>query len=191
MKSAQGCLSRKRTPKGIDDLDGRDARLHDRRRGATIALEGELDVFRRQRIAVVELHARAQDELVHQAILRDRPGLGQAPGLRLARHGLHEGVVQRVQDQERRDETRCLGRIEEGRRQREVDGPGHLSRGRVGGPSLRDPRGRRDGQGDEEQCHDRAGETPGPFHSVASVDPKCCDIARPSPSPGADRYSKP
>jgi len=61
----------------------------------------------------VELHARLQDELVDETVGRDGPRLGQAAGLRLAWHRLHQRVVQSVQDQERRDDPRRLGRVEE------------------------------------------------------------------------------
>src|SRR5262245_11352585 len=52
----------------IDDLDGRHARLHERRPGALVAVEGELHVLGRDRIAVVKLDARPQDELVDQPV---------------------------------------------------------------------------------------------------------------------------
>src|SRR5436309_10760756 len=52
------------------------------------------------RVAVVELHAPAQHEVVHEAVRRDGPRLGQAGSERLARHRLHDAVVEREQHHE-------------------------------------------------------------------------------------------
>ena len=57
----------------IGRLDLGDPLLHQLVRGAAIALEGELDVLGGDRVAVVELGALAQHEIVGQAVLGRRP----------------------------------------------------------------------------------------------------------------------
>ncbi len=106
--------------------------LENLRGDATIPLERELHVLRGDRLAVVEAHALAQDELVDEPVGRHAPRLGQARSHALARHGLEHRVVKRVEHHERRDEPRRLGRLEERRRQREVQRPGDLARRRLG-----------------------------------------------------------
>jgi hypothetical protein len=60
---------------------------------ALVALEGELHILRGDRITVVELSILANDELVGDAVLGERPGLGQARSIDVARHRLHQRVV--------------------------------------------------------------------------------------------------
>ena len=81
----------------IGDLHRGNALFHQRVRSAVIAFEGELHILCGDRLAVVELHALAQDEVIGQAVFRDRPGFRQAGRLRLARHPLRHRVVQCVQ----------------------------------------------------------------------------------------------
>ena len=66
-------------------------------------------------IAVVELHALPQLELVDALVRAHRPRLGQAGRHEVAGHGLDERVVQRIEHPERRDDTGDLARIEPGR----------------------------------------------------------------------------
>src|SRR5262249_57493244 len=98
------------------------------------------------RVAGVELDVLSEDELVRKPVLRGRPRLGQARRERVAGHRLHERVVQRVERQERRDDTRRLGGIEPCRGQGDVGGDRQLPFGRGrGGPG--DSGGARGGQG--------------------------------------------
>ena len=122
-----GLLQSEAHPLGVHDLHRGDLLLQELRGRASVALEGELDVLGGDRIAVVELDAFAQDELVGQAVGRGAPGLRQARRHALARHGLHEGVVERVVEHERGDDPGRLGGIEPGGGQRDVDAPGHLA----------------------------------------------------------------
>ena len=112
------------------------------------AVEAELHVLRGERIAVVELEALAQLELVGPLVGAHRPGLGQARGHEVAGHRLHERVVHRVEEPERRELAHDLARIEPVRRDRHVEGPAHLALG----PGL----GR--GVGAEAQAEDGAEE---------------------------------
>ena len=57
-----------------------------------------------------------------------RPRLGEARRQRLARHRLHHRVVQRVEHHEGRDDALRLGRVEPGRRQRDVNAPRSAAR---------------------------------------------------------------
>src|SRR5262249_28568953 len=57
----------------IWDLDRRDPLLEGLARGATVALERELDVLGRHRVTVVEFDAPAQDELLGEAVGGDGP----------------------------------------------------------------------------------------------------------------------
>ena len=126
-----------------------DAILEPLARGATVAIEGELHVLRGDRRAVVEAGVLSQDELVREPVLGHRPRLRQARRLRPRRHGLHHGVVQRVEHHEGRDHAGRLGRVEPGGRQRDVHAPGELAfRGRVG------PRGQ--GHQDEQRNQGRS-----------------------------------
>ena len=92
------------------------------------AVEAELHVLGGEGVAVVELQALAQLELVDALIRAHRPRLGQARGHEVAGHGLHERVVDRVEDPER-GEAHELARIEPHRRQGHVERPAHLALG--------------------------------------------------------------
>ena len=97
---------------------------------AAVPLEGELHVLRGDGIAVVELDAVSQEELVGEAVLRRRPRLCQARRIEPARHGLDEGIVDRVEDHERRDGRLRLRGVEPLRGQGDVDGKVDLPLGR-------------------------------------------------------------
>jgi hypothetical protein len=116
----------------IDDFDLLDVILQGLRSRALVALEAELHVLGRQRVAVVKLQARAQLELVGQAVLALLPALGEARAHLLARIGAHERIVDRVEHAERRDLRRRGRRIEPGRRNRHVPSDDDPSRRRRG-----------------------------------------------------------
>ena len=130
----------------IDDLHGDHARFQDPRAAALVALEGKLHVIRGERIAVVELDALAQHELVAEPVARRRPRLCEARRHRIPGHRLHEPVVQGVEHHERRDHARRFRRIEEGRRERDVHRPRHLARWRRNGADGRAAQQERDGE---------------------------------------------
>jgi hypothetical protein len=133
-----GLLEAKTDPLGIDHVDAGDPRLEGAGARPPIALERELHVLGRHRITVVEARSLAQDELVHEAIGRDGPRLGQAGSHGVARHRFHERVVHRIEEQEGRDDPHGLGRVEPRRRERDVDGGGQLAfrSGHGGGPGT-------------------------------------------------------
>ena len=110
---------------GPGDLDVAHLLLQDLR--ALGAVEAEPHVLGGERVAVVELHALAQLELVHAPVRAHLPGLGQARGQEIAGHRLHERVVHRGEHPERGQHPDHLGRIEPGRRERHVERPAHLS----------------------------------------------------------------
>ena len=83
MKSGQGCLSLKRTRWGSGVSTEATRSFSALLAAPLIPLVRELDVLRRHRLAVVELHAVAQDELVDEAIVGSGPRLGKARGERL------------------------------------------------------------------------------------------------------------
>jgi hypothetical protein len=108
-----------------------------------------------KRIAVVELEALAQLELVDALVVADRPGLGQAGAHQVAGHGLHEGVVDGVKDPERRELARHLARIEPDGGQRHVERPAHLAFGlRLGRCGVR-----QSAREPDAQQHDAQGES--------------------------------
>ena len=74
----------------------------------------------------MELEALAQLEFVDPLVRALRPRLGEARRHEVARHRLHQRVVQGVQDPER-GEARALAGVEPGRRQRHVQRPAHLA----------------------------------------------------------------
>ena len=114
----------------VRHLDRGDPVLHRLRRRAPIALEGELHVVGGDGLAVVELRALAQHELVDEAVLGQAPRLGQARRHGVAGHRLHHRVVQRVEHHVRRAGPGRLRGVEPGRGERDVNGPGHLPFGR-------------------------------------------------------------
>src|SRR5215471_11056285 len=67
--------------------------------------------------AVVELRVLAQDELVGEPVLGRRPRLGQARRADVARHRLHERVVQRVEHHEGCDQRFGVAGVEPARDQ--------------------------------------------------------------------------
>jgi hypothetical protein len=132
----------------IDDLDLADVVLQGLRPGALIALEAELDVFGRHRVAVVKLQSGPQFELIGQAVLALLPGLREARSHLLSGVGPDEGVVDRIEHAEGRDLRRSRRRIEPAGRDRHV--PSH----------HRPPRGRRLGGWRRcgRKCQDRGNE---------------------------------
>jgi hypothetical protein len=65
-------------PARVDDLDLLHLTLEQLLGAALVALERELDVLGRDRVAVVELDVLPEHERVADAVLRHRPRLGQA-----------------------------------------------------------------------------------------------------------------
>ena len=140
-------------PARVDDLHVLDLVLEELRRPAAIAVEGELDVLGGDGIPVVELDPLAQQELVTGAIGGHRPGLREARRGRALGHGLHQRVVDRVEDLERTDGGLRLAGIEPAGCQRDVEGVRHLAlgSGRLSGPhghAERPDRGEQHGSGD-------------------------------------------
>jgi hypothetical protein len=77
-------------------LDRRHIALQQLVRGAVIALKRELNVFRRDRLTIMEFGSLAEHELVTEPVLGCRPRLGEARRERLAWHRLHQRVVERI-----------------------------------------------------------------------------------------------
>ena len=96
---------------------------------AAVALEGELHVLGGDGLAIVKPRPFAEDELVDETVLGDGPRLGQARRRRLAGHGFHHGVVQRIEHHEGRDHPDGVGGIEPERGQRDVHAPDELAFG--------------------------------------------------------------
>ena len=72
--------SANRTRRRIDDVDRLHPVVQQLGGGAAVALEAELHVLRRERIAVVELETRAQLELVDEPVRALLPGLRAGTG---------------------------------------------------------------------------------------------------------------
>jgi hypothetical protein len=85
----------------VGDLHRRDPLFQQGIGRAAIALEGELHVLGRDGIAVVELGARPDHEIIAEAVFRRLERLGQARRRHVARHRFHHAVMQRVQHHER------------------------------------------------------------------------------------------
>src|SRR5882724_8298229 len=93
----------------------------------------------------------AQDEIVDEPIRRRGPRLGQAGRERLAGHRLHDAVVERVEDHERRDDGR-LRWIEVRRHQGRMNRPRDLPVRRGADRDRRHQEEQRDGD-DREELH--------------------------------------
>ena len=78
----------------------------------------------------MEVNTLPQYELIGQSVGRYGPALREARRHRLAWHRLHEGVMKAIEDPERRDDPRGVGRVEPRRGEREVESQGQLSFGR-------------------------------------------------------------
>ena len=78
---------------GIRSFDRGDPRLQQIVGRTTIALERELHVLGRHRLAIVELRALAQHEIVAAPVFRGGHQLGEAWRQRLVGHGLYHRVV--------------------------------------------------------------------------------------------------
>ena len=121
-------------PVGIDDRHLPDLVVEDLR--SLGPLEAEPHVLGGERVAVVELQALAELELVDALIRAHRPRLGEAGRHQVAGHGFDERVVDGIEHPER-GEARELSRIEPHGRQRHVQRPAHLPfRLRLGGRLL-------------------------------------------------------
>jgi len=121
----------------VDHLDRGDAGLEGGRRRPAVALERELHIFCGHRLAVVELDAFAQHELVHEAVTRDAPRFSKARRHGLARHRLHQRIVHGVEHDERHGGRCGFGGIEPDRRERHLKREGHLTlRRRNGGRNV-------------------------------------------------------
>ena len=114
-------------PARIDHLDVLDLVVEQLGRAALVALEGELDVLGGDGLAVVELGVLTQHEGVAGAVRRHRPRFGEARRGLSGRHRLHQRVVDRVEDLERRDGRFGLAWIEPARRQGDVERVGDLA----------------------------------------------------------------
>jgi hypothetical protein len=111
---------------GIGGLDREHPLLHQIVRGTLIALEGELHVVGRDRVAIVKPGTLADDKLVAEAVLGRRPRFGEARRQRLTRHRLHHRIMERVHHHEGGDDARCLRRVKPCRGQRDVHAPNQL-----------------------------------------------------------------
>src|SRR5262249_44200174 len=127
--------------------DRGDLFFEDLARRAAIALERELDVLGGDRLAIVELWAAAQDELVREPVGRYAPRFRERRRQRVAGQGFQHRVVGAVEHHERRDDPGRFGGIEPRRRERDVDAPGHLALGRGGNGRYA---GRREQQGEDD-----------------------------------------
>ncbi len=129
MKSGHCFFSLKRTCCGSAYLDRRHVVFHQLMCRAVVALERELYILGSDRLAIVEFDPLAQDKFITEPVRSGRPRLGEARRLGFAGHRLHHCVVQRVQHHVGGDNPFRLGRIEPGRSQRYVNGPGQLAAG--------------------------------------------------------------
>jgi len=114
----------------VRDLDRCHSVLHRLRRRAAVPLEGKLHVVGGDGVAVVELRALAEHELIDKAVFGQAPRLGEARRHGFAGHRLHQRVVQRVEHHERCGNAGRLRGVEPGWGERDVNGPGHLPFGR-------------------------------------------------------------
>jgi hypothetical protein len=96
-------LEMKAYHQGIDDLDLRHVFLQDLRSRALVAFEAELHVFRRHRVAVVELQSRTQLELIRLAVGALLPRFREAWAHLVPGIWPHERIVDRIEHAERRD----------------------------------------------------------------------------------------
>src|SRR3989475_898182 len=87
----------------IDDLHMPDASSKFPGPRALITLETEFHVLGGDGVAVVELEAAAQLELVHEPVRALRPRLRQAVARLLPRHRADQRIVERIQHAEGRD----------------------------------------------------------------------------------------
>src|SRR5207245_542804 len=114
----------------VDDLDLPHLVFEHLGRRSAVTIERELHVVGGQEVAVVEVNTLPQHELIGQSVGRYGPALREARRHRLAWHRLHEGVMKAIEDPERRDDPRGVGRVEPRRGEREVESQGQLSFGR-------------------------------------------------------------
>src|SRR5262249_60514015 len=107
-----GLVQRKADELWSDDRDRLDLLSELGRARPLVPLIAELDVLRRERVPVVERHACPEHEVIRQAVLALTPAGGQARGHRTTRHGFDQRIVNRVEEDGRRRNTRRLSWIE-------------------------------------------------------------------------------
>jgi len=112
---------------------------------ALVALERELHVLGRHRFTIVESHALAEHEVPDAPVPGHRERLGQGWRVQVTWHRLHQRVMQRVQDHERRDLGLGLRGVEPAGGERDVHAPRHRA-GRLRGRA----RGQQDAHRDEQ-----------------------------------------
>src|SRR5262249_42775216 len=95
---------------GVDDDDLLDLLMQQPVAFGT--LEAEFHVLGGEPVAVVEANALAQPEFILALVLADGPGLGETRRHEVARHRLHQRVVDRIEEPERRELPRSLARVE-------------------------------------------------------------------------------
>src|SRR5262245_26091840 len=140
MKSGKGSWSWKRTRDGLTTTTSFTRSWSTFEPFARAKLK--LHVLGRERIAVVELQPLAQLELVGELIGADRPGFGEARRHLVAGHRLHQRVVERVEDPERRELADDFAWIEPHRGEGDVERPAHFTFGLHLGGGLADEAGR-------------------------------------------------
>ena len=118
----------------VDDLHRLDVLLQVSGARAFVALETELHVLGRERVAVVKRHALTQLKIVHQAIRTLAPLGGQTGRHGTVRHGFDYGIMESIQEHERGNDAGGLGRVKPGRSNGDMNGPRHLA---TGGALLR------------------------------------------------------
>src|SRR5215467_9614256 len=111
----------------FDDLDGLHTLAQQLGGSAPVALEAEFHVRGREGVAVVKLEALPQLELVREAIWTLAPRFRQAGRHVIPGQRLDQRVVQGVQERERSGDPWGLGRIEERRGDRSVEGDSQLA----------------------------------------------------------------
>src|SRR2546427_4349868 len=121
----------------IDDLHLADASSKFPGPSALITLETEFHVLGGDGVAVVELEAAAQLELVHEPVRALRPRLRQAVAHLLPRHRADQRIVERIQHTEGCDLWRGGWWVGPG--PGAGDGPGPPSRPPGGGLGLSPP----------------------------------------------------
>ena len=124
-----GLLEVEPHPPWVHDLHFADLLLDLFGAPAPVALEGELDVFSGHHVAVVELDALPEHELIDEAVLRHRPRLGQTRRAEAGWHRLHQRVVEGVEHHERDDGPFRVRGVEPAGGQGNVRPPRHASFG--------------------------------------------------------------
>ena len=106
--------------RGFHNLDIPHARFQLPGGRALVPEEAEFDIVGGDGVAIVEGDPSTQEKFIGEAVGTLGPGFRQAGGQRLARHGFHQGIVEGIQKQERRDNARGLSGVEPGGGQGDV-----------------------------------------------------------------------